>query len=85
MNSNLRAKCVILMSNLRLSTHKLEIERGRYSKYHPKPADERHCMERRTGAIEDENHFLSHCEESSIKVYLLLSSGRPMHTLGLGT
>ena len=50
------------MSNLRISTHKLEIERGRYTKPHPKPADERHCMVCRTGDIEDKIHFLCHCE-----------------------
>ncbi len=51
-----------LMSNLRISTHKLEIERGRYTKPHPKPADKRYCMVCRTDDIEDEIHFLGHCE-----------------------
>ncbi len=50
------------MSNLRLSPHKLEIERGRYNKPHPQPADKRHCVVCRTGDIEDEIHFLCHCE-----------------------
>ena len=46
------------MSNLRILTHKLEIERGKYTKPHPKPADEKHCMVCQTGDIEDEIHFL---------------------------
>ena len=50
------------MSNQRISTHKLEIGRGRYPKPHPKPADERHCIVCRTGDIEDEIHFVCYCE-----------------------
>ncbi len=50
------------MSNLRISIQKLEIERGRYTKPHPKQADERYCMVCRTGDIEDEIHFLCRCE-----------------------
>ncbi len=49
------------MSNLRISTYKLEIERG-HTKPNPKAADERHCMVCRTGDIEDEINFLCHCE-----------------------
>ncbi len=65
LNNNLPAKYVSLASNLRILTHtchKLEFERGRYTKPHPKPADERHLMVCRTGDIEDEINVLCHCE-----------------------
>ncbi len=39
-----------------------KVSEGRYTKPHPKPADERHCIVCRTGDIEDEIHFLCHCE-----------------------
>ena len=69
LNSNLPAKYVTLTSNLRISTHKLEIDRGRYTKPQPKRADERHCMVCRPLDIEDDIHFL---KRASIKLYSIL-------------
>jgi hypothetical protein len=47
------------LSCLRLSSHKLEIEVGRYNP--PKPRDRRHCRVCDTGDIEDEFHFILVC------------------------
>ena len=46
------------LSTFRLSSHKLEIERGRYD---GTPVDERICKLCSTNTIEDENHFLTQC------------------------
>ena len=66
MNSNLPAKYVTLMSNVRIPTHKLEIEQGRYTKPHPKPADERHCKVCRIGDIEEDIHFYATARDIKI-------------------
>jgi len=53
------AKHRIALTRLRASSHHLEIERGRYTR--PKtPVNERLCPN--CGVIEDEEHFLVHCE-----------------------
>ena len=48
-----------MFSKLRLSSHKLSIEKGRHS--HPKiPEENRLCKV--CGVIENEKHFLLHCD-----------------------
>lgn len=47
-----------VIAKLRCSSHELEIERGRHKK---KIRESRLCLMCPDKAIEDENHFLSHC------------------------
>ena len=47
-----------VIARLRCSSHELEIERGRHKK---KIRENRLCLVCPEKAIEDENHFLSHC------------------------
>ena len=51
----------IYISKLRLSSHTLEIEKGRYKKPNPVPVNERKCKECNT--LEDEFHFLLECKK----------------------
>ena len=51
----------IYISKLRLSSHTLEIEKGRYRKPNPVPVNERKCNECNT--LEDEFHFLLECKK----------------------
>ena len=51
------------IANFRISTHKLEIEVGRYKKPIPKPAEERICRQCSSGEVEDEVHFMFTCEK----------------------
>ena len=48
------------MSKLRVSSHRLEIEVGRWSRPNRTPLDERKCF--RCQKLEDEFHFLFECE-----------------------
>ena len=50
----------IAMSKLRVSSHRLEIEVGRWSRPNRTPLDERKCF--RCQKLEDEFHFLFECE-----------------------
>lgn len=52
-------------ARLRLSSHQLEIELGRYNKPTPVPATERVCRQCASGCVKDEIHFMLHCEEFS--------------------
>ena len=45
--------------SFRISSHKLEIERGRYKKL---PAKDRLCKLCNCGAVEDEKHFIFNCK-----------------------
>ncbi len=40
LNSHRPAKYIVLMSSLRISSHKLNIENGKYCKHSPKPVSE---------------------------------------------
>ena len=53
-----------LLSRFRLSSHDLEIERGRYLKP-PVPASERFCKTCQNNCIEDEKHILVECQTYS--------------------
>jgi exonuclease III len=53
-------------TNLRISTHKLRIETGRYNKPSKIPIDERFCLKCKDGSIEDEKHFLLHCSKFDV-------------------
>ena len=59
------------ISKLRLSSHELMIEKGRYTK--PKvPAEKRLCKCCTTGSVENEMHFLLECPAFSLeRCYLL--------------
>ena len=50
------------LTKLRISSHKLEIERGRYRRPTIVPAAERFCKLCNSGEVEDEFHFLAKCE-----------------------
>lgn len=50
------------ISRIRLSAHKLAIESGRYN---ATIRNERYCNACKTGAIEDETHFLFQCKAYS--------------------
>ena len=52
-------KCITF---LRISTHKLEIELGRYQKVTLVPANKRICRQRNSGCVEDEHHFMFECK-----------------------
>jgi hypothetical protein len=54
----MRKKIKIALSRFRLSSHQLEIERGRYSNI---PRDERKCKFCNLNVIENEYHFLLIC------------------------
>ena len=52
-----------LTSELRCSDHALEIEKGRHKPAHTrKPVQDRKCIFCPHGNVEDEKHFLFHCE-----------------------
>ena len=54
------------VSKFRISAHKLEIERGRYTV--PKtPVCNRICKQCNIGIVEDEVHFLLECPKSSLQ------------------
>ena len=56
------------MSKLRLCSHTLEIERGRYNKPKETPREERHCLYCKAhgnNIVEDEKHFLLYCPMSN--------------------
>ena len=53
-------KCI---TSLRISTHKLEIELGRYQKPTPVPANERICKQCCSGCVKDEHHFMFECKK----------------------
>ena len=53
-------KLRVLLSKFRLSSHNLEIEKGRQLKKKI-PADQRLCKLCDTGSVEDEVHFMLHC------------------------
>ncbi len=50
------------MTSLRISAHKLVIERVRYNRP-PTPADQRLCPNCETNQVEDEYHFLTQCSK----------------------
>ena len=55
------------MTKLRLSSHRLEIERGRYTKPTKTPPEERictYCKSKGINVVEDEAHFLLDCPMS---------------------
>ena len=54
----------IAMSKLRLSSHTLEIERGRYSNTQAEERYCTHCKALGSTLVEDEKHFLLHCPMS---------------------
>ena len=49
------------LTRLRISSHKLLIEVGRYNRPNKIPADRRFCIFCRDGSIEDEFHFVMKC------------------------
>ena len=49
----------VAMSKLRVSSHRLLIESGRWNKPHPIPRNERLCQI--CNKLEDEHHFLLEC------------------------
>ena len=53
-------KYKIALTKLRVSSHTLEIEKGRYKKPNPTPVNERKCQE--CNIVEDEFHFLFECK-----------------------
>jgi hypothetical protein len=53
-------------TNLRISTHKLRIETGRYNKPSKLPIEQRVCLKCNSGSIEDEKHFLLHCSKFEV-------------------
>ena len=59
LNLNLNKHVVFNFSKLRISNHRLEIERGRYKNL---PADERFCkICNDNSSVEDEFHFVMKC------------------------
>ncbi len=50
------------MTSLRISAHKLAVERERYSRP-PTPADQRLCLNCETNEVEDEYHFITQCSK----------------------
>jgi hypothetical protein len=63
LNSRLPKKYLQHIAAFRLSTHKLEIELGRYHKPKPIPVDERICRQCALGKTEDEVHFMFECDK----------------------
>ncbi len=61
LNLDITKKFRICISKLRLSSHSLEIEKGRYKKPNPVPVNERKCPE--CDVLEDEFHFLLECKK----------------------
>ena len=51
------------IASFRLSTHKLEVEVGRYHKPKPIPAEERICRQCDTGKMENEFHLMFECDK----------------------
>ena len=58
-NVNL-SKYRIVLSRLRLSSHRLNVETGRWHKPNPIPFDERKCIN--CESLEDEYHFIIECQ-----------------------
>ena len=57
------------LSQFRLSSHSLDIEKGRHSK--PKvPLERRICSFCKNNSVEDEEHFLLHCTHYKRKGYI---------------
>ncbi len=51
------------IASLRLSTHSLEIEMGRYYQPCTSTPERRVCQQCSSGTVEDETHFLFKCQE----------------------
>ena len=59
------AKIRSAITQLRVSSHHLQIEKGRYHKPKKIPAEERKCLHCTLNVVEDEIHFLMHCPNYS--------------------
>ena len=63
------------LCRFRISCHLLEIERGRYQRPQPRPADQRYCpscLQLGKKLVEDEEHFLMSCStyaEERLKLF----------------
>ena len=58
-NKNLNFPLALL--RLRISSHNLRIETGRYAKPHKTPVNERICLYCTQQSVEDESHFIVKC------------------------
>ncbi len=65
------------IASLRLSTHGLEIERGRYYQP-PVPPERRVCQQCSSGTVEDETHFLFKCQKYQQQRRKMLETLEPM-------
>ena len=61
------------ITQLRVSSHHLQIEKGRHHKPKPIPLEERKCIYCTDNTIEDEKHFLLHCPRYSDQRFILFS------------
>ena len=52
----------VLLTNIRISVHQLEIEKGRQRRPSPDPDNERTCKLYVSGEIEDEKHLILGCK-----------------------
>lgn len=50
-----------IIAQFRLSSHQLQIEKGRHHKPKPIPAENRFCLKCKNNDVEDEFHFLLQC------------------------
>ena len=69
------------LSQFRLSSHQLQIEKGRHHKPKPIPADKRLCIYCKSDEVEDELHFLLFCSrynEQRAKLFSYLKQQIPI-------
>ena len=73
----------VALTRLRLSNHRLQIERGRHIRPRVERA-QRVCKVCDSGEVEDETHFLLHCSTYSDERRVLFNNTTPTYTTQVG-